>query len=282
MEIFTSVPSENLYFQETTVEAGNAPERTEMGVINVFDEFEYQSILGFGGAFTESAAYNYAQLTDEQKKLFLYIWGGGWNGADEGSGVASTQLGISPRWLEFASEQDESYDFNEHRFERENGLDCSGYVGWVLYNTFEKEDGKEGYVTFSTDFASSLAQRGWGKQIENPKEFLPADIVSMEGHVWICLGTCSDGSVLLVHSSPPGVSVCGTSADGKEESIAIRLATEYMIINHPEWQKKYPNREVVDVYLENVTLFRWNKAVMLDAEEFQGKSAEEIMEWLSP
>lgn len=212
----------------------------------------------------------------------MYIWGGGWNGADEGSGVASTQLGISPRWLEFASEQDESYDFNEHRFERENGLDCSGYVGWVLYNTFEKEDGKEGYVTFSTDFASSLAQRGWGKQIEKPKEFLPADIVSMEGHVWICLGTCSDGSVLLVHSSPPGVSVCGTSADGKEESIAIRLATEYMIINHPEWQKKYPNREVVDVYLENVTLFRWNKAVMLDAEEFQGKSAEEIMEWLSP
>ena len=71
MKIFTSVPSENLYFQETTVEAGNAPERTEMGVINVFDEFEYQSILGFGGAFTESAAYNYAQLTDEQKKLFL-------------------------------------------------------------------------------------------------------------------------------------------------------------------------------------------------------------------
>ena len=71
MKIFTSVPSENLYFQETTVEAGNAREGTEMGIINVFDEFEYQSILGFGGAFTESAAYNYAQLTDEQKKLFL-------------------------------------------------------------------------------------------------------------------------------------------------------------------------------------------------------------------
>lgn len=71
MKIYTSVPSENLYFQETTVEAGNAREGTEMGIINVFDEFEYQSILGFGGAFTESAAYNYAQLTDEQKKLFL-------------------------------------------------------------------------------------------------------------------------------------------------------------------------------------------------------------------
>ena len=73
MKIFTSVPSENIYFEESTVEAGNAPERTEMAVINVFDEFEYQSMIGFGGAFTESAAYNYAQLTDEQKKNVLAI-----------------------------------------------------------------------------------------------------------------------------------------------------------------------------------------------------------------
>ena len=71
MKVFTSVPSENLYFQETTVEEGNVRAGTEMGIINVFDEFEYQSVVGFGGAFTESAAYNYAQLTDEQKKLFL-------------------------------------------------------------------------------------------------------------------------------------------------------------------------------------------------------------------
>ena len=71
MKIFTSIPAQNIYFEESTVEAGNAPERTEMAVINVFDEFEYQSIVGFGGAFTESAAYNYAQLTDEQKNLFM-------------------------------------------------------------------------------------------------------------------------------------------------------------------------------------------------------------------
>lgn len=212
----------------------------------------------------------------------MYIWGGGWNGEDEGSSGTSTKLGLSPRWAEFAKEQDESYDFNKHRFERENGLDCSGYVGWVLYNTFEKKDGLSGYVTFSTDFADSLAKRGWGRMIENPKEFLPGDIVSMEGHVWICLGTCEDGSVLLVHSSPPGVSVCGTSVQESEDSIAERLATEYMIKNHPEWQEKYPNREVAEVYLKNVTLFRWNKSVMLDAEELQSKSSEEIMRFLSP
>ena len=127
--------------------------------------------------------------------------------------------------------------------------------------------------------------------MKNPREFLPGDIVSMEGHVWISLGTCEDGSVLLVHSSPPGVSVCGTSIkqlDGSangttlSESMAIHLAMEYMEKHHPEWQKKYSNRKVTLSYIENVVVFRWSKSVMLDAEEMQEKSAEEIMGILLP
>lgn len=211
----------------------------------------------------------------------MYIWGGGWNVEDSGSGKNSMQLGLNETWAEFAKQQDADYDYENHRYERENGLDCSGFVGWVLYNTFETQEGKAGYVTTSTDMAESLAQRGWGKLIKNPKKFLPGDIVSMEGHVWICLGTCEDGSVLLVHSSPPGVSVCGTLLPGNaEKSQAEILATEYMTKQHLNWQEKYPNRKVDAVYLENVVLFRWSSSVMLDAEELQEKSAEEIMEIL--
>ena len=222
----------------------------------------------------------------------MYIWGGGWNDLDDASGEAATHLGVRPQWKDFAKMQDENYDFSEYKFEREKGLDCSGYVGWVLYNTFETEDGHEGYVTSSTDMAKSLEERGWGHLIENPKEFLPGDIISMEGHVWISLGTCGDGSVLLVHSSPPGVSVCGTSVpvtgmenvenDGVHTSIAIQLATKYMETYHPVWQEKYPDREVALSYLENISVFRWGKNVMCDAEEVQRKSAEEIMGILSP
>ena len=215
----------------------------------------------------------------------MYIWGGGWDGEDQASGATATRLGLSETWSKFAEEQDENYDFEKYRFEREKGLDCSGYVGWVLYNTFEKEDGESGYVTTSTDMATSLAERGWGKLIKNPRTFLPGDIVSMEGHVWICLGTCEDGSVLLVHSSPPGVSVCGTTSMDQIEShqsVAVSLATEYMTSVHSNWQERYPNRQVDIAYLENVILFRWSKNVMLDAEEMQGKTAEEIMRILSP
>lgn len=221
----------------------------------------------------------------------MYVWGGGWDGEDSGSGGEATKLGLSKQWKIFAKMQDEQYDFKEHRFERENGLDCSGFVGWVLYNTFEVRAGRPGYVIASTDMAESLAQRGWGKLVKNPREFLPGDIVSMEGHVWISLGTCEDGSVLLVHSSPPGVSVCGTSIkqlDGSanettlSESMAIHLAMEYMEKHHPEWQKKYSNRKVELSYIENVVVFRWSNFVMLDAEEMQEKSAEEIMGILLP
>lgn len=220
----------------------------------------------------------------------MYIWGGGWDDADNEAGGTSTRIGLSPKWKVFAKQQDADYDFEKHRFERENGLDCSGYVGWVLYNTFETEAGQPGYVTTSTDLAASLANRGWGKRIHNPKTFLPGDIVSMEGHVWIALGTCEDGSVLLVHSSPPGVSVCGTPVPGQmekagnaelEKSKAIILAEDYMTFNHAKWQEKYPNRSVGEHYVEDVVVFRWSKNIMSDAEQMQTLSAEEILERIS-
>lgn len=71
MKIIKTIPQKNIYFKEEIIKDGNASSGTEMRVVNVFDEFEYQSVVGFGGAFTESAAYNYSQLTDAQKKAFM-------------------------------------------------------------------------------------------------------------------------------------------------------------------------------------------------------------------
>lgn len=204
----------------------------------------------------------------------MYIWGGGWNESDTGAGVGSTYIGLYPKWREFADAQDSGYDYKLHRYEWEKGLDCSGFVGWTVYNTFESENGKDGYVTKAKNMAAYYANKGWGHFIENPKKFLPGDIVSMEKHVWICLGTCADGSVLLVHASPPGVSVCGT------KGIAAKLAKEYMASEHPAWQKNYPKREVSNSYIEDVTLFRWTKTTMPDAESIQQLTGEEIIKYM--
>lgn len=223
----------------------------------------------------------------------MYIWGGGWNSEDSSAGATSTRIGLSPTWEKFANKQDETYDFEEHRWERENGLDCSGYVGWVLYNTFETEDGQSGYVMSSMDMAETYASWKFGKCIKNPKEFLPGDIVSMDGHVWISLGTCEDGSVLLVHSSPPGVSVCGTQIPKNrlkstseqnrmesEKSIAVQLAESFVEENYPEWYARYSNCSKPYTYLENVTLMRWNEKTLTDAKIFQNLSAEEVLAYL--
>lgn len=71
MKIIKSIPKENAYFRCEEVENGNFPERTEHCIVNIFDEFEYQEMIGFGGAFTESSAYLYSLLSDEQKKTFM-------------------------------------------------------------------------------------------------------------------------------------------------------------------------------------------------------------------
>ena len=71
MKLIKSIPNESVYFKEMPISEGDASPRTEMRIVNVFDEFEYQDVVGFGGAFTESAAYNYSLLTDEQKKDFM-------------------------------------------------------------------------------------------------------------------------------------------------------------------------------------------------------------------
>ncbi len=253
-------------------------------------------VFAIGCGISSKKEQAYTQKTATMQKMFeaalkpvgstMYIWGGGWSQDDAKAGKTATQIGVDERWKEFADNQDAEYDFKEHMGEQESGLDCSGYVGWVLYNVFEETNGQEGYVSFSTGMAETLAQKGFGKLIKNPQTFIPGDIVSMQGHVWICLGTCEDGSVLLIHSSPPGVSICGTDVPGAEgtdgvnqaDSMAIRLAEEYMCSHYPKWQEKYPNRAVSAAYLENVTLLRWNSDTLKDAKKYQSLSGEQIME----
>ncbi len=71
MKIFTSVPSERMYFSESVVEDGNFSQSTERAIINVYDDVVRQQMYGFGGAFTEAAAYNYSLMSDEQKDVFM-------------------------------------------------------------------------------------------------------------------------------------------------------------------------------------------------------------------
>ena len=54
------------YWEESWHEA--VPVQDCMHVVNVYPEVKYQTFRGFGGAFTESAAHNYAGMGEEKKK----------------------------------------------------------------------------------------------------------------------------------------------------------------------------------------------------------------------
>lgn len=202
----------------------------------------------------------------------LYVYGGGWNWQDTAASRQARSIGVPQQWVDFFRRQDAGYTYksadaahsyypfggwNEYYYA---GADCSGYVGWALYNTFETTDGAEGYVWYACDVSQKLAERGFGAQTA-AQSVQPGDIMSMEGHVWISLGSCADGSIVIAHSTPDGgaqLSAVGTSNTCE----AYRLAQDYMTRYYPDWASRYP---VVlrspGSYLSAAGgsgLFRWN------------------------
>lgn len=212
----------------------------------------------------------------------MYVWGGGWNEEDTGAGIETTTLGLSSQWKIFFEQQSSNYDYQTTLYQIHDGLDCSGYVGWVIYNLMESESGQSGYVMKSQEMASTYASYGWGTftPYSEVTDHKPGDIFSNEGHVYISLGTCDDGSVLLVHSSPPGVRLCGTLLASGESSKAVELASSIMSTHYPEWFEKYPSCEVDLSYLTNYDQFQWNADTLSDAQFIQNLSAEEIADLL--
>ena len=69
MKRITTSIKDNKFFEVTELAVGNRAENHENSIINVFDEVKYQTITGFGGAFTEAAAYNYAKMSDKNRDL---------------------------------------------------------------------------------------------------------------------------------------------------------------------------------------------------------------------
>jgi hypothetical protein len=102
----------------------------------------------------------------------------------------------------------------------------------------------------------------------------------MNGHVWLSLGTCSDGSVLLVHSSPPGVRICGTLLSDGSRSEAVSLAEYCMKSFYPDWYSRYPDCSVSYSYLSGSSVMRWDTDILSNDYNIQNMSADEVVQFL--
>ncbi len=194
----------------------------------------------------------------------LYIYGGGWNWQDDGASPEARSIGIAASWAAFFDHQTMRFNYrakdhtvsyypygkwNEYYYA---GLDCSGYVGWMLYHVMNTESGNAGYVMGANKMAKTFAEYGWGSWLREEitpgdGKLLPGDIISKPGHVWVCLGTCDDGSVVFAHSSPTnsrlgyaGGGVQLSALGNSKDCQAYQLADRYMKTYHPEWYQRYP------------------------------------------
>ena len=50
------------------------PGETENRVVNLYPEIEFQTLEGFGGAITDSAAYIYSMMSEAQKRKLMKIY----------------------------------------------------------------------------------------------------------------------------------------------------------------------------------------------------------------
>lgn len=255
---------------------------------------------------------NYLATALEPVGTTLYVYGGGWNWQDSASSNQAMTIGLPQSWVDFFYQQDGTYNYkgedaatsyypyngwNQYYYA---GADCSGYLGWVLYNTFETEDAtvsdSEGYVTSAKKTASDLADAGYGTLTQQitAGSFIPGDIVSIKGHVWTVIGTCTDGSIVIAHSTASesktggaggGVqlSALNPASDTDTNCEAYKLACQYMETYFPDWADRYdvvlkPYSEYTAVSEEPCGKFSWNlEGELTDPDGYATMTAKDIL-----
>lgn len=215
----------------------------------------------------------------------LYIWGGGWGDVD------ANKIGYLSSWGNFFNTHATStYNRKNYEWSYGSGLDCSGYMAWVVYNTQYTKNNMtsilyaNGTSYTSTRLAQRIASLGFGTytggRVQAYSNLKPGDIVSMDGHIWMYLGSCSDGSGVIIHSSPLGQTYGGgvqlsgtTNAAGSTNSEGARLAKAYMDKYFSYWP--YPTYVCSNTYhTSSVGYCRWN----YDPDGLKNMTAAQVLE----
>ena len=165
----------------------------------------------------------------------------------------------------------------------QKGLDCSGYVGWSVYQIMQRKSGGVNYTTVSGSIGSLYSGRGMGKIVSQAQlassgyKLYPGDIGYNGGHTWMVLGQCADKSAVIVHCTPnAGVQISGTpTPSGTYGSQAIALAQKYMS-RYPGYTK-YDYHTSSGNYIRRGNYLRWNRSTLSDPDGYLNKTANQIL-----
>ena len=277
------------------VAVGDTVKCTENAIYKAFVAKEYTApVKGTPGLKTLK---NFLTTALQPVGTALYVYGGAWDWQDNVSSNQTMTIGIPQSWIDFYQSQDTSYTYrakklnengesvddlaNSYYWRRYNefywaGVDCSAYVGWVVYNTMNTESAtvseSSGYVGSATAQANRFANtEGWGtfdighyqmnedgtyyadgdgdcRRYFNSEDYKVGDVFSDNGHVWIVIGKCDDGSIVFTHSTPSnsvddqpggGIQLAALDPNDNPQCEAKALADYYNAKYFPEWNARY-------------------------------------------
>ena len=195
--------------------------------------------------------------------IALYVYGGGWNRQDTGSGNTAMHIGLPQSWIDFFDRQNACYAYRNdnnpaHSYYPTDGwnqygyagLDCSGYLGWTLYNTLHTESASvsdcDGYIAPAAEFAhtrpKSLGYPFPVRTAATACRSRPRSVPAISSAWTVMCGmhrSCRDGSIVIAHSTPsPSKTDCkgggvqlsalNPASDADKNCQAYRLAERFM------------------------------------------------------
>ncbi|MDR1260328.1 MAG: hypothetical protein LBJ83_01195 [Oscillospiraceae bacterium] len=240
----------------------------------------------------------------------IYGWGGGW---DPNGGVETTQLidPVSPERQAFYQQNASATVGMQYTFGlRAQCMDCSGLTANICRSTWPQSDW--GQILGPQRMGShrigpSLEADGWGQVCPHGTAApAPGDLAFTEtaGHIAIVVACCSDGSVVLLESTPPRIALRGTpSTSGRRASEAAALSEEFMARYHPgdceqfrgwetqtlwlvnnPWMDDHPQvRDTLSLFchhkaINEYALFKFNQRVVTDRTGLRRMDPREVME----
>lgn len=202
----------------------------------------------------------------------MYVYGGGWDETDTAASVEARTIGESKQWNKFYMAQSSLYNYKDYLHLSSLGLDCTGYIGWAIYNLLYNENNRQGFVFKSGVLGEKLHLLGLGSitHAEHVNTRHCGDIFYSAkcSHAYICVGECPDKSVVLLHASPPGVMVSGTKTPENKDSLAITIAQRFMHNHFPDWINRYPDVSRGTDYLQGYNRFRFYNVLVPDPDDF--------------
>lgn len=263
--------------------------RTITQIYDVADNHTIKAVYG------QNTIQNLLTTAMQPVGRVMYLWGGGREKWHQGGALGP--IGVSPKWLQFYEEQrirGVTYYFREFTtlpvrtgegligsptdLSRSSGLDCSGFVGWVVQNT--RGDG-DAYIYGAGAMGGKFKEKKLGTLTSNYMvvDYRPGDIMYKSGHVYMIVGPSEHGGVVLVHASPSGVKLGGFGGGEK-------TAQDYMSRYWPDVANRSKPFNFSwfqqPAYEGQYNQFRWYLGGngITDPEGFYDMSAEQILKIL--